>query len=139
MAEDIVPKLNERINKAFDARVNSDKQMQKAFAGDASIDLGEVSLLARKMGEYASVTLKECMSDDVLPDGILYWNIAKRTIEPLMRKVYSLVCQMADAVQVRDDKKLHIGIKPVHPEFNEDRMNDILNKVTSEEYRDTDG
>ena len=138
MAEDVVPKLNEQINKVFDAYVSRDKQMQKAFAGDESIDLGDVSLLARKMGEYASATLRECLTDDVLPDGILYWNIAQRTIEPLMRKVHELVCQMADAVQIREDKKLKIGIKPVHPEFNVDRLNDILNKVTSEQYRDTD-
>lgn len=139
MTEDIVPKLNEAINKAFDSRVKNDKQMQKAFTGDESIDLGDVSLLARKMGGYAYEALKECLTDDVLPDGILYWNIAQRTIEPLMRKVHELVCQMADAVQIREDKKLKIGIKPVHPEFNTDRLNDILNKVTSEKYRDTDG
>lgn len=138
MAEDIVPKLNKKIEQVFEARIKSDSDIQKALRADESVDLEKVSLLARRMGTYAYESLKECLNNDILPGGILYWNIATRTIDPLMRKVHGLVCSMADAVLKREDKKASVGIKPVHPEFNTDRINDILNKVTSEKYRDID-
>jgi hypothetical protein len=88
-----------------------------------------VSKLSARLGEYAADSLKRNLTDETLPDGVLYWNIAKRTIVPLMQEVQKIALDMAEAVQTREDKEAGIGIKPIRPEFNEGRIEAVMNKV----------
>ena len=46
-----------------------------------------------------------------------------------MQDVQRTCLDMAEAAQKRQDKKTAIGIKPIRPPFNEERIDAVLNKI----------
>lgn len=128
--KDIVPELQKSILADFQSQVEEDYKIQRILSGeDEKATFADVSKLSARLGEYAADSLKRNLTDETLPDGVLYWNIAKRTIVPLMQEVQKIALDMAVAVQTREDKKAGIGIKPIRPEFNEERIEAVMNKV----------
>ena len=128
--KDIVPELQKSILTNFQSQVEEDYKIQRILSGeDEKATFADVSKLSARLGEYAADSLKRNLTDETLPDGVLYWNIAKRTIVPLMQEVQKIALDMAVAVQTREDKKAGIGIKPIRPEFNEERIEAVMNKV----------
>lgn len=127
--EDIVPQLYEKIKKEFFLKIKNDKQIQEALKEETEASFSDVSLLSRRVGMYASVSLIKNINKDTMPEGKIYWNILERTVLPIMKEVYELVNQMAFNVQKRIDKEQNIGIKPVKPKFQKERIEDIMNKI----------
>ena len=128
--KDIVPELQKSILADFQSQVEEDYKIQQILSGeDEKATFADVSKLSARLGEYAADSLKRNLTDETLPDGVLYWNIAKRTIVPLMQEVQKIALDMAEAVQTREDKEAGIGIKPIRPEFNEERIEAVMNKV----------
>lgn len=128
--KDIVPELQKSILADFQSQVEEDYKIQRILSGeDEKATFADVSKLSARLGEYAADSLKRNLTDETLPDGVLYWNIAKRTIVPLMQEVQKIALDMAVAIQTREDKKAGIGIKPIRPEFNEERIEAVMNKV----------
>jgi hypothetical protein len=128
--KDIVPELQKSILADFQSQVEEDFKIQRILSGeDEKATFADVSKLSARLGEYAADSLKRNLTDETLPDGVLYWNIAKRTIVPLMQEVQKIALDMAETVQTREDKKAGIGIKPIRPEFNEERIEAVMNKV----------
>ena len=76
------------------------------------------------------------LSEDALPNGKLYWNIAQRTIIPLLKEAYVMVMEAAEAVQKREDADLGINIKPIRPDFPEERIRGLIDKLI--EYQEDD-
>ena len=128
--KDIVPELLKSVLGDFYTRVERDTAIQGILSGqDKKSTIAEVSRLAERVGEYAYLSLKENLTEKNLPDGTLHWNIAKRVLVPLMQDVQRTCLDMAEAAQKRQDKKNGIGIKPIRPPFNEERIDAVLNKI----------
>lgn len=128
--KDIVPELLKSVLGDFHTRVESDIAMQGILSRQGKkTTIAEVSRLAERVGEYAYLSLKENLAEKNLPDGTLHWNIAKRVLVPLMQDVQRTCLDMAEAAQKRQDKKNGIGIKPIRPPFNEERIDAVLNKI----------
>lgn len=128
--KDIAPELQNSVLNDFNRRVEQDIQIQKILAETSTkATFAEVSKLAERVGEYAYQSLRENLTDKTLPDATLYWNIAKRIILPLMEQAQKVAIDMAVTVQKREDEKAGIGIKPVRPAFNEERIEAVVNKV----------
>lgn len=127
--EDIAPKLYEKIEKAFIGNVNRNLDIrtfkEKLRNGQAKPD--DVSLYARSLGECASAALIENIKQEDLPDGKLYWNIAERTIKPLLEMVYTMVNDSASEIQNRIDEKNNIHLSPIRADFPEERIRALLN------------
>ena len=128
--KDIVPELLKSIIGDFYTRVERDTAIKEILSGqDKKSTIAEVSRLAERVGEYAYLSLKENLAEKNLPDGNLHWNIAKRVLVPLMQDVQRTCLDMAEAAQKSQDKKTRIGIKPIRPPFNEERIDAVLNKI----------
>ena len=128
--KDIVPELLKSILGDFHTRVERDAAIQGILLGKGKKStIAEVSRLAEKVGEYAYLSLKENLTEKNLPDDTLYWNIAKRVIVPLMQDVQRTCLDMAEEAQKRQDQKNGIGIKPIRPSFNGERIDAVLNKI----------
>lgn len=128
--KDIVPKLQKSVLSDFYSMVEEDNKMQAIITGkDKRATLTQVSKHAERLGEYAVRSLEKNLTDETLPDGTLYWNIAKGVIPPLMREVQNLAIDMAVTIQKREDEKTGIGLKPVRPPFNQERIEAVMNKV----------
>lgn len=128
--KDIAPELQKSVLNDFYHRVEEDTKIQTILAGeDKRVTLAQLSRCAERLGEYAAESLKKHLTDENLPDGTLYWNIAKSVILPLMREVQNLAIDMAVTIQKREDEKTGIGLKPVRPPFNQERIEAVMNKV----------
>ena len=134
MAEDIVPALWEQIETTYKSKVKVDpliKSVKKQVEAEKAT-LKEVYTCASELSKHAVGTLAVCLSAENLPDGKLYWNIAERTILPLYRQVHEDIVDVAVEVTKAEDKKEGIGLKPISPEFNEERIRTIINTIVNE-------
>ena len=129
MAADIVPDLYEKIQREFKKNMKGSSLIKSFQRKGSKATPKEVSLYAAELGRCVSEALTACLTEDALPDGKLYWNIAQRTIVPLLKEAYELVMEAAETVQRQQDEKLGIRIQPVRPEFPQDRVDDFINKL----------
>ena len=130
---DIVPELYERIHKDFKSRITINPWI-RAFRKklkDGTATQEDASHYAMLIGRTAGEALANGLTEDNLPDGKIYWNIAKRTIEPILRESTDMVNDaMVSIIDVMHKKK-RIGIKPQRAEFNQDRCNAIVGKIVA--------
>lgn len=133
--EDIVPSLLEKIEKDFKAKVDADNEMYRLFAKfyDGDGTLHDVSLYARRLGDLLSMTLQENLTQDVLPDGRMYYNIADRILNPMMRQNFDLTMEQAKIIQRMIDADKGIGLEPVSADFPESRVKQIIDSLTEED------
>ena len=66
----------------------------------------------------------------------MYYNIAKRTIEPMMINNYDIVTGNAAIVQEILNKQAGMGIKAQIPPLNQSRIDGIINRLDEEELFD---
>ena len=133
MAADIVPELYEQIRADFEQKMNRSKPIKtfRSRVEKQTADAKGVSLYAAELGKCASYALTHNLTEKNLPDGKLYWNIAERTIKPLLEEVHMLVMQAAAQVQKQEDAKIGIGLTPIKSTFPKERINDLMNKLIS--------
>lgn len=128
--QDIAPQLQKSVLTDFYERVNNDNRIKRILEGkDKQATFEDVSKLSARLGKFATESLEKNLTDETLPGGVLYWNIAKSTIIPLMQEVQTVSLDMAEIVQKREDEKKGIGIKPIRPKFNQERIEAVMNKV----------
>lgn len=132
--EDIAPKLIEEIEKTFNRKVKKDifisSFLKKVKQGE--VDFIDTQTYSRKLGVILGDTFKEVLREDVLPDGRLYWNIAERTMLPMLNNNYELVNAASIEVQKILDVKEGIGLKPIKSKRPDERIKGVLDNVTVE-------
>ena len=135
MEKDIAPELLEAIRERRREKEGRDPQIaaftEKLNARKAT--QRDVAQYSGRLGELLSETLREILTPDNLPEGKLYYNIAARTIGPMLRNVHQMVNDSAIQAQKAIDEENGIGMKAVPAAFPEKRVNDLLYKIGSEE------
>ena len=133
MAADIVPALYEQIEKDFDQRVKGYKKIQSFLQKkEKEQATGEdVSIYAADLGDCAAYVLLKNLTEGALPDGRMYYNIAERTVKPILIKVFDMVQAAAQEVTEYERKKKKIGLKPVTVDFPDDKVEDLMFKLVS--------
>lgn len=138
MSRDIVPELLEAIQKDFNSSMEKSSKLHalKKMIENETATYAEVNDYAKKIGELLSKSLQKNISSDVLPDGKMYFNIAKRILEPTLGNNYKLVTEVATMVQKTLNRKNKINIKPQVPKVNKNRIDGFLNRVSNEDNFD---
>ena len=141
MAADIVPDLYEKIHADFERKVNANKPIKTFWSRlqKKTADARGVSLYAEQLGRCAAYALTNNLTEENLPDGKLYWNIAERTIQPLLEECHQMVMAAASGLQSQEDEKEGINLKPIEPELPIYRVRDFMNKLVAVVEEDTDG
>lgn len=136
--DDIVPDLLEKIKQDFQEHFNGSGKIAGLYAKvrDGTATYAEANEFAIEAGEILAGTFKRNLSSAVLPDGKMYFNIADRTVRPMMEGNYDLITDVTSQVQKRLNEDAGIGIKAIVPELNEDRIAGIVNRVSSEDIYD---
>lgn len=129
MAADIAPELYEKLHTEFELNIKRNKRIQSFLKKGDKATQREVSLYSADLGQCTADALIHVLSEDNLPNGKLYWNIAQKTIIPLLKEAYEMVMAAAEAVQKREDKELEISLNPIRPEFPEERVNGLIDKL----------
>lgn len=135
MSIDVVPVLNEKISRSFKRNVMRDRQVanvsQRIRDGTARFE--DAHKYAERLGEDLSKALVDTMTEDNLPNGTLYYNIAKRTVVPALENNYNLVNEAAAEIQKIQGKKSGIGLGAVRADFPEKRIQGLIDKMTADD------
>ena len=138
MVEDIVPSLLKKIKSEFEgARLDSEvlkDLLSKLHHSKASyLDANQYAI---EIGEILSKALGASLTNETLPDGKWYYNIAQRVLTDVLGRNYELVSDYTEQVQKNLNSEAKIGLAAQVPELNQDRIDGLVNRLASEESFD---
>lgn len=128
---DIVPELQEQILTTFEQRESIDI-ITKAFwrkIEDETANLIDAFEYTKRISEIASETLERCITEDVLPEGKMYWNIAERTVVPLLKSVHKKTNSAASGAQKLVDRKNKVGLNSMPGDWPEKRIKALVQRM----------
>lgn len=138
MANDIAPALLEKLRNAFKEKFNQNKKIKDLYQviQEGKATYREVNELSIEVGDILAKVFQENLSSDILPDGRMYYNIAKRTVEPMMVNNYNIVIDNGVIVQELLNQKAGMRIKVQVPALNQNRIDGIIDRLDAEEVFD---
>lgn len=135
MATDIAPELYDKIQKLYRSGTSMNpvirqiRKMQK-------VDFKNSLHFAKATGEEASKAFLKTLTEEVLPEGKMYYNIAERTVRPILEEVFTDVSGVCVDAQAALNADYGIGIKPIKSGVNTDRIDGIIERLTEAERLD---
>lgn len=131
---DIAPELYEAIKADFEKGMNNREEIKGLYnrIRDGTPKLEECHDFAEALGHNLSEAFIANITEDALPGGKMYWNIAERTVKPMLEQNHALVNDAAKQVQAIIDEKENIGISPVSGKEPDDRIYGLMNKICDE-------
>lgn len=138
MPVDIVPELFSKIESDFYELVRSDKTIQKIYsmAKNGTATHTQTQQLTDLLGQHVSTALKKHMVDGVLPNNTLYYNIANRTVTPIVQQAHITSNSIAKMIQLMLNQKAGIGLNAIGSILDLDRLNALINSLTVAENID---
>lgn len=134
MVKDLVPELLDEIREEFDQGVLDSSVIEALLAKLAK---GKANYLdandyAVELGEILSKALKGSVTASKLPDGKMYYNIAKRVLEGVLGANYEKISEYSGQVQeiLNGEAKIRVAVQ--RPILNQDRIDGIINRLDSE-------
>ena len=133
--DDIVPGLLEKIQEEFEELYQNNEEIQRVLKiiKNNKGTYEEADYYAYELGNILSKCLDSNFSSN-LPDDTLYFNIANRILEPTYAKNFSLISDASVKVQRSLNENAGIGLKVVAPEFNQPKIESIINSVSNKKY-----
>lgn len=132
---DIVPGLKQSVDEYFQSLVTNDKalsiireRVNKGGTWDDALDY------AGTLGQLRSRAFLEKITADELPNGQMYFNIADRVIPPALKADFASVSEICMEVQRAANGAARIGIEPMQADLNVDRIDGIVNRITSQPF-----
>ena len=138
MVEDIVPSLLKKIKSEFES-ARLDSEVLKALLSKpqhSKASYLDANKYAIEIGEILSKALGSSLTNETLPDGKMYYNIAQRVLTDVLGRNYELVSDYAEQVQKNLNSEAKIGLAAQVPELNQDRIDGLVNRLASEESFD---
>lgn len=126
---DVAPEIYEKIKEDFRKGVTEDKELNR-LAQKIANNKGtqsDVAELAQRFGVNSSNALKKNLILADLPDQKLYWNIAEKTIRPLLLDCYTNINEFAGIEQATEDKAINISVKILAGGAPENRIDQVMN------------
>ena len=80
-------------------------------------------------GDILAQVYKKYITEDALPDGRMYYNISQRILQPTLEGNHELITDVAKQVQENINKQAGLGLKAVVPEFNQERVDGLVNHL----------
>ncbi|MBS4769655.1 hypothetical protein KG090_00570 [Carnobacteriaceae bacterium zg-ZUI240] len=133
MNKDIVPELLEEIKKQFESLCHSSDVLKNAFnhLKLKKVNYETVNELAIEIGNILSKVLGNSISGDRLPDGKMYYNIAKRLLDDTLGRNFDIVSGYARDVQQLLNKQAKLGLKAQLPSLNKNKIDGLVNRLSS--------
>lgn len=111
---DIAPELYDRVNTRFEYYLSRDDAIKRANQrlekGTATFE--DAYYFAQAMGNCLSDAFS-LISDDDLPDGRMYYNIAQKVVEPLLVRSAGMCEAYSNRVVKLLNEKAGLGLNPV--------------------------
>lgn len=136
MSKDIGAELLAKIRREFNLVTSKDENAKHIQAilrkvEDETATMEDVSRFTQGVGQRLSEIIRKNVTQDALPDGKMYYNIADTILQGTLRDNYELINLIASQVQKKLDEKLNITIKPQQAEFPKERVHQLVNGVSA--------
>lgn len=136
--EDVSIELLEKIKKFFSSQIGQSETiknlLEKLSQKDA--DYEDAHKYAIEIGELLAKAFEENVDTSVLPNGKMYYNIAKKVVEPSLKESFSYVSDFSIKTQKILNEQAEIGLKVQKPEFNQAKSNGIIRRLADAESFD---
>lgn len=111
MNDDVLPGLLKEVQDKFEQEFGKSETISNAFAQlkAKKVTYKTANDFAIEVGEILSKALTGSISADKLPDGKMYYNIAKRLLEPVLKRNHELVADYSVKTQTILNEKAKIG------------------------------
>lgn len=137
MAEDIAPVILDRVEKTFHSNLKKAGVIQKEVMEKArSGTIKSVNQYSHKVGKALADAFTSEITSDILPDGTFYYNIAQKTMIPPLKEAHKMVSDVADEIQAVNNQKMGIGLKPIRPPIETDRIDGLIDLLTDGFFED---
>lgn len=105
------------------------------------IDIGDATYqqaneFAIEVGEILASVFQENLSSDILPNGRMYYNIAKKVVEPMMVNNHFVIADNTKVIQTLLNHQANLGIQGQEPPLNQDKIDGIIERLSEEENFD---
>lgn len=140
--EDITPGLIESIKAEFASAYEKSGTIQELLDAvrDGTATYRQAQQYAIEASRLIGAAYQKCVSSGTLPDGRMYYNIASRLIPATLDENYNLVAEYAKQVQQSLNRRAGLGVKPMTPQQNEDRVDGMVQLAASgEDYERVSG
>lgn len=135
MVKDVVPELQDQIGTLFRSSILRDRTLQRVGKRieTGRADLSDAHAFAERLGFNLSDALVGTLTQENLPNGTLYYNIAERTVIPALENNYELVNEAATTIQKTIDQQVGIGLGSVRADFPLERIQNLIDKMTADD------
>lgn len=129
---DIAPELLESVMTDCKDLMADDNSLKTImFSLKDNPDYLQANNYAIRIGELFSKVIESNIIADKLPEGKIYYNIAKKVLEPVLGENYRQVKEVCGYVQKELNIKAGIRLKPVVPPIDQDRVDGLVDKISS--------
>lgn len=130
VGQDILKSVRADFAKSLD---DQNSKLGKLFKKiqDGKANMNDISTFSVLIGQTVSSSIEKQTSPETLPNGLLYYNIAQTVLQGVLKDSYELINLAAQSVQERLDSEQGIHIKPVKPDFPEERIRDIAGAAST--------
>lgn len=136
--EDIAPLIYEKLKQEFEEKYIDNEVIQNILKnikkGIGNYEIANTFSI--EVGNILSKVFGNNLSSEILPDGKLYFNIAERTIKPMMENNFDIINNTCMEIQKILNEESNLGIKPIPAKLNEDRVTKIIDIVSGKDKFD---
>ena len=138
MNEDMLPKILEEVKKAFEEGYTSNIKISSLVnkVDSKSATYIDANSYAIEVGKILANTFKNKICSKELPDGRMYYNIAKRLVDDTLKNNHRLISDYTVSVQKELNRKAKLSLAAKKPKVNEDRIRGIVERISKEEDYD---
>ena len=129
MGKDIVPELLQAIGDKFNDRTTKILKDKLQLISDKKATHKDSNELAIEVGNILADIFGEEINSDILPDGKMYYNIAKRLIEPSLKADHEIISTYTADVQTMLNEQAGISLQGIKAEVNQDRIDNMVDRL----------
>lgn len=133
MIDDIVPKLLDDLKKEFLSKYKANKKIPKLLE---TKNHANAYLYAQEVGDILAEVFDSKLSASILPEGKMFFNIGERILNETLGNNHKLVTEYAVELQTALNKEAGIGLKPKTNKVNQDRIDGLVNRLSTEDNFD---
>ena len=135
MVDDILPGLLGKVLSEFERLYGQSDIVKRAFQDleNKKATYATANDFAIEVGEILSKALTGSVSSETLPDGKIYYNIGRRLLDDTLGRNYEIISQYSARTQELLNNQANLHLKTKIPEMNQDRIDGIVNRLSSED------
>ena len=136
MTDDVLPELLKPVCDEFEKSYAANgivKQVQKKLE-DKSATYADAYEYAYEVGCMLSDALTKHVTNELLPNGTMYYNIAQRLLQKTLGTNYELVSELAAGVQKVLNRKAGLTLAALKPDIDQDKVDGLIERLSKGDF-----